>query len=411
MRAQFIERYGVEATLEIRSPGRVNLIGEHTDYSLLPVMPIAIDRGITLLAAPAPPGVLRAMSLTEPEVADIDLAAPLGPGHGWLVYLHAALGALGARTPLADRGALLLLDADLPSTGGLSSSAALLVGLFETLNELWELGLERPTLPELTTVAEHSLGLENGGMDQTVVALASAGHALRIDFGPLRWQHVPVPERIRFVAAYSGEKAHKGAGANLKYNTVVASCRAATLSIAHRLGIDLTGLPVVLRSVASHPDAEAAAASLSESVTAAAVAARIGVDVGSIVQLTAKRLDDELLLNLRSAGMHVLSEARRVDEAQAALEADDIATFGRLLDASHESLRYFGTSSPALDRLTAAMRSAGALGARVTGAGFGGYAVAAAEEHTVDAVLAAAIEATGGPAMMVEAADGVHRAR
>ena len=402
----FVDRYGVRPDVEVRSPGRVNLIGEHTDHQLLPVMPMAIDRSINVQAAADAPGRLRAASLTQDGTADLDLAAPLPHGTGWLVYLHAALRALVERTELPGHGARLLVDADLPSTGGLSSSAALLVGLCETLNRLWSLGIPREELPVLAGRAEHSMGLESGGMDQTVVALATAGHALRIDFAPLRWEAVPLPGEMAIVAAYSGQSAHKGEGANLAYNSLVASCRAATLVLAERLGVAVEG-PVVLRAVAGHPDAEAAALDLSESTTPTAVAAELGIDPGLIVQLTAKRLPLDLPLDLRNRALHVLSEARRVGEAQAALAAGDTAGFGRLLDASHESLRRFGTSSDALDRLTAAMRAAGALGARVTGAGFGGYAVAVAPPSALGAVLAAAERATGGPAFEVNAVDGV----
>lgn len=402
----FADRYGTGPEVEVRSPGRVNLIGEHTDHQLLPVMPMAIDRAIRLAAGPERPGLLRAASLTQDGVAELDLTAPLPDATGWQVYLHAALRALGERTELGAHGACLLLDADLPSTGGLSSSAALLVGLCETLNRLWGLGIAREELPVLAQRAEHSMGLESGGMDQTVIALATAGHALRIDFAPLRWQPVPLPDDLAIVAAYSGETAHKGAGANLAYNSLVASCRAATLVLAHRLGIGLDG-PVVLRAVAGHPDAERLSEELPDHTTPRAVAAELGIATDPIVQLTAKRLDDDLPLDLRNRALHVLSENRRVAEAQAALGAGDTEGFGRLLDESHESLRRFGTSSAALDRLTAAMRDAGALGARVTGAGFGGYAVAVAPPSALASVLSAAERATGGPAFEVRATAGV----
>jgi len=406
MHAAFESTYGAPPTLSVRSPGRVNLIGEHTDHQLLPVMPVAIDRSIRILAADPGGGRLRAASLTHPGTADLVLGDEFPPATGWLVYLGAALRALGERTDLAGRSATLLLDADLPSTGGLSSSAALLVGLLETLNQLWGLAIDRAELPVLAMRAENTMGLENGGMDQTVVALAEARHALRIEFAPLRWQPVPLPADLTIIAAYSGDTAHKGEGANLAYNTLVASCRAATLVLARRMGISIDG-PLVLRAVAGNPDAEILAAELPTDTTAGRVAAELGIDPSPIVQLTAKRLDLDLPLDLRNRALHVLTEARRVDAAEQALADGDLDGFGRLLDASHESLRHFGTSSPALDRLTAAMRAAGALGARVTGAGFGGYAVAAARPEQVDAVLAAANAATGGPAFKVDAVAGV----
>ena len=317
------------------------------------------------------------------------------------MHLRGAVAAIASIHEISGRGARLLLDADLPDTGGLSSSAALVVGALRTLSDVWELDIASDRLPELALRAEHALGLENGGMDQTVVAVASAGHALWIGFDPLRWRHVPIPDGLEIIAASSGQTAHKGAGANVAYNSIVASCRAATLVIARRLGIEVDG-PIVLRAVADHPDVDAAVAELPNSSTPADVARALGIATDQIVQLTAKRLPDDLPIDLRNRAAHVLSETRRVAEAEAAMSGGDVETLGRLLDLSHESLQRFGVSSGALDHLTGAMRAAGALGARVTGAGFGGFAVAVTRPERTAAVLEAALTATGGPAFRVD---------
>lgn len=404
MPTQFESHFGHPATVAVRSPGRVNLIGEHTDHQLLPVMPLAIDRSIRLEGSAATDGRLVAVSATETGVVEFDLANPAA--EGWGGYLAATVRVLTRRHDLSGRGARLSLDADLPSTGGLSSSAALIVGLLRILDELWELGHPVTELPKLAMEVEHSLGLENGGMDQTVVALAEAGAALRIEFGPLSWRPVPIPDGIDIVAAYSGQAAHKGAGANLAYNSIVASCRAATLLLADRLGVDLDG-SVVLGAVARHPGIDDALVGLPGATTPAQVAASLGTSTDRIVQLTAKRLPDDLPIDVAVHAEHVVTELQRVDQAEAAMRSGDVVGLGRLLDASHESLRRMGVSSEPLDRLTAAMRAAGALGARVTGAGFGGYSVAICRPADTVAVLAAADAATGGPAFTVQAMAGV----
>jgi galactokinase len=406
---RFVSITGEDPSVTVRSPGRVNLIGDHTDYSNLPVLPLAIDRAIHLAAAPGEPGTVVADSLgfPSPLTAPTDALDPAATT-GWHRYLAAVLRVLGERADLRALGLRLLLGGDLPATGGLSSSAAFFVGVLETCNRLWGLGIPRTDLPGLAGRAEHAIGLESGGMDQTVIALADAGCALRIDFAPVRWRSVPVPDGLAVVAAYSGQQADKGAAANLAYNSRVVTCRAAAAALRHRLGLEVDNDgPLVLGDLSGLDSVDALAGGLPSDTTPAAVAADCGIDVGRLVQLTAKRLDVDLAIDPRTVAVHVLSEARRVDDAEQALLDGDHVALGRLLDASHESLVRFGASSAALDRVTAAMRAAGAFGARVTGAGFGGYAVSVAPADRVTAVVDAAVAATGGPAFPVVPSAGV----
>jgi galactokinase len=396
----FSRLFGLDPSVEIRSPGRVNLIGEHTDYSLLPVMPLAIDRAVTLAAADADDGRLIVESVTFPGIIDIDLADPPGSVTGWHRYLVAAVRALGSPGP----GARLLVGGDLPPTGGLSSSSAFTVGVIATLDRLWGLGLSRTDYPGIAIAAERSIGVEGGMMDQTVIALAERGHALRIDFDPPGHRHVPIPEDLGLVAAYSGSPAPKGGDANHAYNTRVVACRAAALLLGVPRGIDVSVPPVLSKIVAA---GDVDLSGLAAETTAARVAAAIDADVDLMVRMTAGRFDPDAPLPLAAVARHVVSEAVRVDQAEAALNAGDMAELGRLLDASHLSLQDFGASSPSLDTLVEAMREAGAWGARLTGAGFGGYAVAVCPDSSVDAVVQAAVEATGGPAFRVVASAGV----
>jgi galactokinase len=380
----------------------VNLIGEHTDYSLLPVMPVAIDRAVELAAAPGPPGRLLADSLTLPGPVDLDLGALPDAPSGWHRYLVAAVRATGA----GGEGVRLLVDGDLPPTGGLSSSSALTVGILRTLDLVWDRRLGREALPSVAAVAERYVGVESGAMDQTVITHAVAGNALRIDFAPPSHRPVPIPDSLAIVAAYSGTPAPKGGEARFAYNTRVVSTRAAALLLGRETGLD-PGRPPVLAAVAGVEGIEALARSLPQEATAGEVARQTGVDVEVMVRLTAGRFEPDHPLPLQVVASHVLSEARRVDAAEAALRAGDLAALGRLLDLSHESLRRFGASSEALDHLVAAMRAAGAYGARLTGAGFGGYAVAVTPPERAAEVVAAGRAATGGPAFRVRPSGGV----
>jgi galactokinase len=391
------ERHDVSPSVVIRSPGRVNLIGEHTDYSLLPVMPFAIDRGVYVAVCEGLDRI-EVDSLTHPDPVTIE---PGGGDRselsGWHRYFAAAVDAVGFVG-----GARVLIDADLPATGGLSSSSAFTVGVLMALGTFTGDPPLRQELPELALAAERSIGVESGAMDQTVISLATEGHALRIDFDPFATRHVPVSDDLGIVAAYSGRAAPKGGDANHSYNSRVVACRAAALLLASLEGVD-SGSPPVLSKVRSSDLVD----SLPAEVTAAAVASQLGVDPERMVKLTATEFDADVVLPIRSVAAHVLSEARRVDDAEAALEANDYHELGRLLDASHESLRDFGASSQALDRLVGAMREAGAYGARLTGAGFGGYAIGICPLDRIDALIEAADQATGGPAFRVRPSDGV----
>jgi galactokinase len=239
-------------------------------------------------------------------------------------------------------------------------------------------------------------------MDQTVISLAIEGHALRIDFDPFATRHVPISGDLGIVAAYSGRAAPKGGDANRSYNSRVVACRAAALLLAAQEEVD-PGSPPVLSKVRDSELVE----TLPIQASAGSVAAHLGVDVGRMVRLTATEFDAEAELPIRSVAAHVLSEAQRVDEAEDALRSEDYEELGRLLDASHESLGHFGATSPALDRLTGAMREAGAYGARLTGAGFGGYAIGICPLDRIDALIEAAEQATGGPAFRAQPSAGV----
>ncbi len=397
------DRFGVEPATVVRSPGRVNLIGEHTDYSLLPVLPMAIGRRIEVAATAAGDETVTAVSATEGPELSIATAAPVSAAPGWGKYVRGCLEALGERG--LGRGAHLAVTTNLDAGGGLSSSSALTVGVLESLNRVWDLGLGREEIIDLAITAERATGVEGGSMDQTVIVLAAAGHALRIDFADPATRHVPVPPELSFVIGYSGTSAPKTAAVRDHYNGCVVSCRAAAVLLAAATGGD-PGDPPALGRVAALVTKDDVA-SLPETIDAAGAARRAGTDVKAVTALTAGVYPTSVRLRVREAARHVLAEAERVDAAEHALRSGDGAGLGSLFDASHESLTRFGVTTPQLDAVVAAARSAGAFGARLTGAGFGGWAVAASHPGAVPEITAAMIRATGGPALEVKAAEGL----
>lgn len=386
-----------------RAPGRVNLIGEHTDYSLLPVLPMAIDRAVRVRAWRRSDGALRIDSLQFPDPLEIHPGLQLEGLSGWHRYAWAAAAVVGA----PEGGADFVVESDLPAHGGLSSSSALTVALVATLRDLADLAHDADAIVDQTVDAERMTGVAGGTMDQNVIVRAESGHALRIDFAPFGTRLVPVPEDLAFVAAYSGTVAAKGAAAKAHYNSRVVGCRIAAVLLARSLNIDISSpqaphTPPVLAAVDGRPGVIEAIDALPVEMAA--------VDVGSDVArllLVGSGLDPRTPVPVRACAEHVLAEARRVDLAERALTAADGAELGALFDASHTSLQRFGASTEALDAVTASMRQAGALGARLTGAGFGGFAVAVCRVDSVPAVVEAANRTTGGPAFRVIPDEGL----
>lgn len=407
IRAAFAEAFGAPPAVMARAPGRVNLIGEHTDYSGLPVLPIAIDRALLVAVAPNDSGLVEVRSEAFEPPARLSRNAPdqavAAPWHG---YIAGALAELAAVAPR--RGAQVLIAGDLPTEGGLSSSSALTVGLIAALAAAWGAELPPDELAAIAAKAERHVGVETGGMDQQVIALARAGHALRIDFLPPATRHVAIPDGLSFVVAASGGEAPKGTAARDAYNERVVGTRAAAVLLAHQMGFEIEADPPLLAHVADVDVVDVLADELPEKASARDAARTAGIDVARLVTLTNAEFDPALKLSIRRVARHVLSEAARVDAAEAALNANNLKALGALLNESHASLRDdLRCSTPALDKVCAAMRKAGAFGARLTGAGFGGYAVAAVPAGKEDAVIAAAVAATGGPAFTVVPSDGL----
>jgi galactokinase len=406
----FKKKFGHRPAVVFRAPGRVNLIGEHTDYSNLPVLPMAINRGTWIAVKPTRDN--RVVACSEQFKGEAVLSRrslEKGASQPWHRYVVGALKELDGKA--AGKGAEILVSGDLPATGGLSSSSALTVGLLAGLNGAWRLRLKPGQLARKAIVAERHVGVESGGMDQTVIALARRGKALRIDFAPTRARAVKLPRDLRVVVAYSGEKAEKGGAARRAYNERVVGCRLAAALLARELGVS-TGSPPVLGQVykAATGAGDGVLSRLPERASAEEVCRTLGADPTPLVKLTASTFDARAKIPIRRFARHVLGEARRVDLARQALESGRLEAFGRLLDASHASLdKDFGCSTKKLNTLCQAMRDGGALGARLTGAGFGGNAIAVCRPDRVKQVMEAARKVTDGPVFEARAAGGLGR--
>jgi galactokinase len=310
-------------------PGRVNLIGEHTDYNDGLCLPFAIAQGVTVHASALPGGRVRARAEDLGESDDFDAAAPGRDAEGWRAFVRGTVGELRAVGHSVD-GARLRFAGEVPRGSGLSSSAALSTALALALIALaGEDEGDRRELARLCSRVENDwVGAQTGLLDQLAALFGREGHALRLDCRDLAID--PVPLHLRgwtlAVAPSGHEHVHAGSG----YNERRAECRAA----AAALGIaSLRDAP---------PDAP-----------------------------------DRLPAPLDRRVRHVLTENARVDAAVEALRAGDLPTLGALIDASHASLRDdYEVSVDAVERTVARLKDAGAAGARIVGGGFGGSVLA-----------------------------------
>lgn len=329
-RAGFIERYGETPPIVVRSPGRVNVIGDHTDYSEGFVLPIAIDRGLWLAMRPRTDRRIRIHTELTDEVMEIDLDC-VNHRSGWIAYVE------GVAHVLADEGLALLgfdglLASDLPIGAGLSSSAALELAMVKafsvTSGFAWD---ARHAATAGWKVENEWLGLNSGIMDQLVCAAGRENHALLIDCRDLSTRSIAIPDDTAVVVLDTGTRRKL---TESRYNQRRKECDAATRAYGKAFLRDL-----------------------------------------SLDELTRNPVEDPVLFR---RARHVVTENRRTIDAAEALSKGAMAEVGRLMVASHISLRDdYEVSGPELDAIVeAALAAPGCLGARMTGGGFAGCAVA-----------------------------------
>lgn len=346
LRDAFSDRYGIRPRLIVRAPGRVNLIGEHTDYNEGFVLPIAIDRSTLVGGRARDDTTVRVYSVQANAEDSFELdAITRSAEQPWSNYVRGVVKGLLARD-LPIVGADLLIDSDVPLGAGLSSSASLEVAVgyaFQLLNNVNLLGEE---LALLAQGAENSfVGVQSGIMDQFMAALGRAGHALLLDCRDLSYRTIPIPPEVRVVVCDSGVR-HSLVGS--EYNERRAACHEAVqLLKAH--------LPKIsaLRDVSPEQ-----------------------------LQSNAELLPPLILKRAR----HVVSEIWRTQRAAEALEQGELKLFGTLMYESHASLRDdYEVSVPEIDTLvTIAQNLPGCYGSRITGGGFGGSTVSLVEIDAVE---------------------------
>ena len=351
---------GVDAAAVYQAPGRVNLLGEHTDYSGGFCMPAAISFNTLVAASPRADSLLRMHSVDFGESAEVDLRELQVPSveakTRWSFYCEGVAWSLTQEAGIALRGADLSITGNVPLGAGLSSSASVEVATATAL-----LGIAGQTLPKVT-VALACQRAENGYvhgscgiMDQYISACGVRGNALAIDTRALTAELAPIPEGLRLVVCNS-MVTHKVAGKTSPYAMVLREVEEAASAMGFASATwdeSAAGRPRQLRDV-----------SLDELVAARG------------------KMSHEAFLR----GRHVITDSARVVRGVALLKAGDSAGFGRLMTEAHASFRDdFGASCQECDLLVRlALEMDGCLGSRLTGGGFGGCTVSLVEAGSAD---------------------------
>jgi len=348
-------------THRITVPGRVNLIGDHIDYAGLPVLPMAIQRRVTTLVRPRDDRTVRLVNADArftPRSWQLDPDASPWPAGDWGNYVKAAACHLERRFDAA-RGFDAAFGSTLPIASGLSSSSAMVIAGALCAATAAGLDVGALALAEELADAERYVGTRGGGMDQAVCLAAETGSALLVGFEPLEVEPTPIPHSWRFVIASSLVRAEKSSGARAEYNLRREQVEAALAEVSRALDASGGAAPTFRELLSRHSATEL-----------------IGAAERTLAELPLRRF------------RHVVTESDRVRRAVTALRRQDENTFGRLMVESHASLRDdFTVSHPELDAIVELALGAGAHGARLTGAGFGGSAVILADADSLDAVM------------------------
>lgn len=422
LKSKFVEFFGHPPDIYARSPGRVNLIGEHIDYEGYSVLPMAI-RQDTIVAIrkcdeSGAEKVLKIANVNSDKYhictypADPDQEIDL-KNHRWGHYFICGYKGFYdfAKSKGFDVGETLglevVVDGVVPTGSGLSSSAAFVCSSTIAIMAVFGANFAKKELAQLTCECERHIGTQSGGMDQAISVMAQSGFAALIDFNPIRATEVQLPAGGTFVIAHSLAESQKAVTAATNYNNRVVECRLASIVLAIKLGLkpveaiakirtlsDVEGLCLTFAGTHGSSDPVIAVKELlkEEPYSAEDIENITNEKLQTIFTNSPSSLDvlraaKHFKLHQRAA--HVYSEAKRVyafKDTVSSKSSDEemLQKLGELMNESHHSCSvYYECSCPELEELVKISRDNGALGARLTGAGWGGCAVALVKENIV----------------------------
>ncbi|CAH3144648.1 unnamed protein product [Porites evermanni] len=384
----FQQKYGCDPEFYARAPGRVNIIGEHIDYCGYGVLPMAVEQDIVIAVGQNDKKMLN-LSNTFNSFHDFSVSCEEYKidGKEWYHYfLCGYKGLVDYMKITSPIGLNLLVDGNVPKSAGLSSSSALVCcsGLATVHGNGLE--LSKHELAEVCTKCERYIGTEGGGMDQSISFLAEPGTAKHIEFDPIRAYDVTLPDGIVFVIANSLVEMKKSATAGTHFNARVVECRLAAKVLAKVSGLDWKNVRRLSEVQQGKKKTLDEMVQMVDSVLHTEPYTK--QELCQFFGLT----EDELIsgcmspstagvnsFKLHDRAMHVYSEASRVFKFKSVCEekpANAIQVLGGLMNESHESCsKMYECSCEELDQLVSLCRKSGAVGSRLTGAGWGGCTV------------------------------------
>ena len=345
IRTKFKELFNTEGSL-YTSPGRINLIGEHTDYNGGFVFPGAVDKGMIAEIKPNGTGKVRAFSIDLNDYAEFGLTEEDAPSASWARYIF------GVCREIIKRGGNIqgfdtVFAGDVPLGAGMSSSAALESTYAFALNDLFSLNIDKFELAKIGQATEHNYcGVNCGIMDQFAIGMGADQRAIYLDTNTLEYDLVPLDLKDNVVVIMNTNKRRELADS--KYNERRAECETAVSELQEKLDIQTLG----------------------------------ELDLWTFDAYSYLIKDENRIKRAR----HAVLENQRTLQARKALESGDLEGFGRLMNASHVSLEHdYEVTGLELDTLAhTAWEQEGVLGARMTGAGFGGCAIALVNKDKVE---------------------------
>ncbi|XP_054858677.1 N-acetylgalactosamine kinase [Eublepharis macularius] len=406
LKKMFISKFQSAPKFYARAPGRVNLIGEHIDYCGYAVLPMAIEQDILIAAEPVSTPVIHLANAnplyldfsTNANNIEINQTKPL-----WHNYFLCGFKGIEDHFSLdSPNGMNCLVEGTIPASSGLSSSSALVccAGLVTLLAN--GKSLPKVELAELCTKSERYIGTEGGGMDQSICFLAEKGTAKLIEFSPLRATDVRLPTGVAFVIANSCVEMNKAATSH--FNIRVMECRLAAKLLAKSRGLDwktmakLQDVQVALKLRLEEMLAVVEEVFHPEPYSIEEIGEHLGISPKELrTQLLSQNTKDVAVFKLSQRAKHVYGEAARVLEFKKICDeapADAVQLLGDLMNCSHSSCRdLYECSCPELNQLVDICRQSGAVGSRLTGAGWGGCAVSMVPTDKLEGFLASVKEA------------------
>ncbi len=401
----FKTKYGIEPHFVVRAPGRVNLIGEHVDYSGYAVLPMAIEQDVAMACRVQALDAPINISNTNPKYHDYQADSKLAITESkkeWSDYVLCGITGVKKYCKLdAITGMDILVDGNIPPASGLSSSSALVCGSAMVAAYANKVDLPSKTFfAEMCAKSEHFIGTEGGGMDQAISFLGEPGKALMIEFQPVRTTEVKLPQGCVIVIANTLVPAEKATAASC-FNVRVAECRLASLIMAKQ--IKLEKWEDATRLIFFQRDSGCKLSETAEKMVHTQLHPHCYdyPEMCTILDKPKSYIQSKFLnsmiheiteFQLRCRSEHVFNEASRVykfkDIANTENGMEAAAKLGQLMDESHTSCRdLYECSCSELDEIVSIAKSAGALGSRLTGAGWGGCVVTLVKEDNCQELM------------------------